>query len=157
MKLNTMLVPLDGSSLAESALSRALDLAGPDTTLVLLHAVEAPPFRGADALTADRHVVDEAEAYLAVQRERLLAAGAKKVEVSLWYGGSASAIVEAARACKADLIVMTTHGRSGLGRFILGSVTEAVLRGTTVPILVLRDSAAPLAAPPATEVEPRRA
>src|SRR3970282_457430 len=50
------------------------------------------------------------------------------------YGAPAGAIVEAARVQKADLITMSTHGRSGLGRLILGSVAEAVLRGTTTPL-----------------------
>ena len=51
-----------------------------------------------------------------------------------------SAIVEAAQLRGADLIVMSTHGRSGLGRLILGSVAEAVLRSTTTPILLVRAS-----------------
>jgi nucleotide-binding universal stress UspA family protein len=64
-----------------------------------------------------------------------------------WYGPPAASIVDAARLRGIDLIVMTTHGRSGLGRLILGSVAEAVLRGTTVPILVLRATDAPVEAP----------
>jgi nucleotide-binding universal stress UspA family protein len=56
--------------------------------------------------------------------------------------------VEAARLRGADLIVMTTHGRSGLGRLILGSVAESVLRGTTTPILLLRVPEAPVETPP---------
>ena len=69
----------------------------------------------------------------------------------------AQAIVEAAKYRKADLIVMSTHGRSGIGRLVLGSVAEKVLRATAVPILLLRPGAAPLDtsfedAPAATEV-----
>jgi hypothetical protein len=48
---------------------------------------------------------------------------------------------------KADMIVMTTHGRSGLSRLVFGSVAEAVLRGTRTPILLIRDAAAPLQLP----------
>jgi nucleotide-binding universal stress UspA family protein len=65
----------------------------------------------------------------------------------VWYGPAAAAIVEAAATLKADLIVMSTHGRSGLGRLILGSVTESVLRGTTVPILIVRPESAPVNVP----------
>ncbi len=50
---------------------------------------------------------------------------------------------------KVDLIVMSTHGRTGFGRLVFGSVAESVLRGTTVPILLLRPSAAPVELPPA--------
>ena len=56
-------------------------------------------------------------------------------------------VIEAAKLKKADLIVMSTHGRSGLGRLILGSVTESVLRGTTTPICVVRAPDAPIEAP----------
>ena len=55
--------------------------------------------------------------------------------------------MDAAQLRGADLIVMTTNGRSGVGRLILGSVTESVLRGTTTPILVLRPPDAPVQPP----------
>ena len=71
---------------------------------------------------------------------------------SVWYGPAAYAIVEAAGLHKVDLIAMTTHGRSGLGRLILGSVAESVLRGTTVPILLVRVAEAPVERPTADGV-----
>jgi nucleotide-binding universal stress UspA family protein len=73
-----------------------------------------------------------------------------KVETSVWYGPPAEAIIEAARVRAIDLIVMSSHGRSGLGRLVLGSVAETVLRGTTVPILLLRDREAPVTLPAVT-------
>ena len=69
------------------------------------------------------------------------------VETAVWYGTAASSIVEAAEAQRADLIVMTSHGRSGIGRLILGSVAESVLRGTSVPILLLRATSATVLPP----------
>ena len=81
---------------------------------------------------------------------RVRALGVKDVRTSTWYGEAASAIVDAAVFNHADLIVMTTHGRSGLGRLVMGSVAESVLRGTTMPILVLRDGGAPVQAPAGT-------
>ena len=71
----------------------------------------------------------------------------KNVRCSVWYGAPASAIVDAAALNHVDLIVMATHGRSGLGRVVMGSVAESVLRGTTTPILLLRDTQAPLEVP----------
>jgi nucleotide-binding universal stress UspA family protein len=62
----------------------------------------------------------------------------------VWYGPPADSIVDAARFRKADLIVMSTHGRSGLGRLVVGSVAETVLRSTTTPILLVRSQEAPV-------------
>ena len=151
MRFEKILVPLDGSALAESALARAVDLASADgATLMLVRAAEAHTLPGVDPTEAQVEVVQEAEEYLGAVAARLEREGLKKVETSVWYGPAASAIVEAARLRKADLVVMSTHGRSGLGRLILGSVAESVLRGTTVPILLLRAQEAPVEAPAGT-------
>jgi len=148
MNLGKILVPLDGSMLAEGALSNAVDLAERNgATISLLRAAEAFTRPGADAVEAQVTAVREAEEYLAAVVRRLTNRGIGRVETHVWYGPVAAAIVEAAAAQKADLIVMSTHGRSGLGRLVLGSVTESVLRGTTVPILVVRAEHAPLDAP----------
>ena len=148
MKIDKVLVPLDGSTLAEQALTKALDLVeGADPALLLLRAAEASTWPGVDPTEEQIRVVREAEQYLAAVQARLAAKGLRKVETSVWYGPPASAIVEAARVAHADLVVMTTHGRSGLGRLILGSVAEAVLRGTSTPILLLRADGAPVEPP----------
>ena len=148
MKVERILIPLDGSNLAEAAIPTALDLAnGRPATLLLLRAAEAHTLPGADPTDEQVAVVSEAEQYLAALVERLNARGITRLETSVWYGPAAAAIIEAARLKKADLIVMSTHGRSGLGRLILGSVTEAVLRGTTTPITVVRAPGAPLDMP----------
>ena len=147
MKLDKILVPLDGSALAESAIAKAMDLARGGSTLMLLRAAEAHTLPGVDPTEAQVEVVREAEEYLANVAARLKEQGIDSVETSVWYGPAASAIVDAARLRKADLIVMSTHGRSGLGRLILGSVAESVLRGTTTPILLLRVPGAPIEAP----------
>lgn len=145
MKARTILAPLDGSPLAEGALGRAAELAGAaGARLVLLRAVEASPLLGPDRVEVEVRLVQEAEAYLAEAAARARSLGAREVSTSVWYGAAPWAIAEAARANRADLIVMTSHGRSGLGRLILGSVAEAVLRSTTTPILLLRDTRAPV-------------
>jgi nucleotide-binding universal stress UspA family protein len=148
MKLDTILVPLDGSALAEAALPRALELAEVSgARVLLLRAAQASTLLGADPTEAQVKVVSEAEAYLAEVQQRLTGQGRVTVETSVWYGPAAYAIVEAARIRRVDQIVMTTHGRSGLGRLLLGSVAESVLRGTTTPILLLRAEGAPLQTP----------
>jgi nucleotide-binding universal stress UspA family protein len=149
MKLDTILIPLDGSKLAEQALTKALDAAqgAGEPTLFLLRAAEASAWAGIDATEEQVRVVGEAQEYLATVAAYLAGQGFRKVKTAVWYGAPASAIVEAAHVEKADLIVMTTHGRSGLGRLILGSVAEAVLRGTSTPILLLRADGAPVQSP----------
>jgi len=148
MKTERILVPLDGSMLAEAAIDAALDL-GRDTRpkLMLVRATEAHALPGADPTDEQVAVVHEAEQYLAAVAERLAKRGVKDVDTSVWYGPAAASIIEATKLKKADLIVMSTHGRSGLGRLILGSVTESVLHGTTAPICIVRAPGAPIEAP----------
>jgi nucleotide-binding universal stress UspA family protein len=117
MKLDRILVPLDGSALAESALSAAVELARPTgATLILVRSAEARVLPGGDPVAAQVGVVREAEAYLEGVAARLREQGTTTaVEPCVWYGPAVAGIVDAARICRVDLIVMTTHGRSGLG------------------------------------------
>jgi nucleotide-binding universal stress UspA family protein len=145
-----VLVSLDGSRFAEAAIETALGLIRGEasSTLVLLRAAEAHAFPGADPTDEQVEAIHEAEVYLSDLEERLRRRGITKVETGVWYGPAAHTIIQAARLKKADLIVMSTHGRSGLGRIILGSVTESVLRGTTIPVCVVRATGAPIEMPP---------
>lgn len=155
MNVRKILVPLDGSALAEAALTKAVDVVkeNPGASLVLLRAAEAPVLFGGDPIEAQVAVVREAEEYLHAVEARLETEGVASLETSVWYGPAAPAIIEAASVVKADLIVMSTHGRSGLGRLFLGSVAESVLRGTRTPILLLRPADAPVEAPVGTARE----
>jgi nucleotide-binding universal stress UspA family protein len=136
MKPKIVLVPLDGSRLAETVLEPAIGFARDGAKIVLLRAAEAPSTLS-DVVAAQVDAMREAEHYLGGVATRIRAAGASDVETSVWYGEPAEAIADAARHRKADLIVMSTHGRSGLGRLVLGSVAETVLRATSTPILLL--------------------
>lgn len=149
MEFKRILVPLDGSPLAETALTEAVDLAKrTGASLVLVRAAEAHTLTG-DPTDAQVTVVREAEEYLAAVKARIAVEGLARVETSVWYGSAADAIVEAAVFRNTDLIVMSTHGRTGLGRLVLGSVAESVLRATKTPILLLRPHGAPVATPAA--------
>jgi nucleotide-binding universal stress UspA family protein len=148
MKLDKILVPLDGSPVAERALATAVDLAGTlDARILLLRAAQAHTLPGVDPTEAEVKVVREAETYLDEAKARLATSGAGDVETAVWYGPAAVAIIEAAQFHHVSLIVMTTHGRTGIGRLILGSVAESVLRGTATPILILRPDGAGLERP----------
>jgi nucleotide-binding universal stress UspA family protein len=143
MNVGKILVPLDGSVLAEAALWQAMAIAE-GATLSLLRAAEAGPGPESDSPAQQVAALREAQRYLRTVVERLQQKGQSRVEANVWYGPPAAAIVEAARSQKADLIVMATHGRGGLGRLGLGTVAGAVLRGTRVPVLVVRPDAAPV-------------
>jgi nucleotide-binding universal stress UspA family protein len=148
MKLDKILVPLDGSPVAERALATAVDLAGTlDARILLLRAAQAHTLPGVDPTEAEVRVVREAETYLDQAKARLATSGVGEVETAVWYGPAAVAIIEAAQFHQVSLIVMTTHGRTGIGRLILGSVAESVLRGTATPILLLRPDGAGLERP----------
>jgi nucleotide-binding universal stress UspA family protein len=139
MKAERILVPLDGSALSETALPKALELLSdtPRATLILLRAVEATTLPGVDPTDAQVEVVQEAGSYLAAVADRLGEHGITRVVRSVWYSSPAKAIVEAARRRRANLIVMSTHGRRGLQRILRGSVAESVLRRTRTPILLV--------------------
>ncbi len=147
MKIARILVPLDGSALADTALSEVADLAvASSASVVVLRAVEMYSFPEANPMCADLDM-REAETYLATVEARLRLSGVRDVKRAVWYGPPAAAISKAARQHAVDLIVMTTHGRSGFGRILLGSVAEAVIRASTIPILVLHPPGAPVELP----------
>jgi nucleotide-binding universal stress UspA family protein len=147
MKLGKILVPLDGSALAEAAVWKAIEIGTPGTVLVLLQAVAVYRVPGTDPIEAQTRLVRYAGAYLDTIAAKAREAGVEEVETHVWYTPPAAGIIEAAEAQKVDLIVMSTHGRGGFGRLLLGSVTEAVLRGTRRPVLVLRPEEAPVELP----------
>lgn len=136
-----ILLPLDGSVLSETALPWAELLAERTAaSLVVLRAAMVRGFPGVDLTDAQVHAVQEAESYVEGVAARLRQRGFT-VDLALPYGIAGEAIVDAATRRSADLIVMATHGRSGLGRWIYGSVADAVLRSATVPIFLVRSGA----------------
>jgi nucleotide-binding universal stress UspA family protein len=110
MKFGKILVPLDGSILAEAALWQALEIAD-GGTISLLRAAEPDPVPAADSPAAQVAALREAQEYLRGMIKRLESNGMSRVEANVWYGSPAAAIVGAARTEKVDLIVMATHGR----------------------------------------------
>lgn len=148
--IERIMVPLDGSLLAEKALGFAEHLAGCfGAELLLMHAVtqvdmvsvmsmeELEHGLGAETQAALR---DEASAYLDGVVTRLKA-GLPRVSGTLLSGPAAGCIIEAADANDVDLVVMSTHGRTGFGRWIYGSITEKVLRSMPCSMLVIRPPA----------------
>jgi nucleotide-binding universal stress UspA family protein len=146
---NKVLVPLDGSALSERALEPAARLVKTGDaslvlarSLVLVHAV-IPEMAGEfgwllpeDPVEAEQ---EESESYLATIRARLQRDGLR-AQTHIEEGDEASVIVDTAMAEDVDLIVMSSHGRAGIVRWMLGSVTEKVLHSAPCPVLIVRSA-----------------
>ncbi len=76
--------------------------------------------------------------YLKAAAERLRAEGLSSVEERLLHGNAAAAILDLAQESPGAMVAMTTHGRSGIGRWVLGSVADRVVRHAGVPVLIIR-------------------
>ena len=138
-----VLVPLDGSEVSEGVLPFLTDIAGPlDMTIVLLRVLEPVPASVMEvggvvpAETLDDRRRDAAE-YLAPIATSLRARGIETTW-TIRVGPAEEEILAAAGAANVDLIAMSTHGRSGLGRLLFGSVAEQVLRRAEVPVFLMR-------------------
>jgi nucleotide-binding universal stress UspA family protein len=141
-----ILVPLDGSQLAERALGPALHLAQEDGTQVIL--VRVPlrmkmfiPAEGGYGLLFPEQADAEAEADALAYLKEVQAARVGRsfgLQVRLAEGDVAGALIDVAREEQVDLIVMSSHGYSGLTRWVLGSVAEKVLDAAPCPVLVIR-------------------
>jgi nucleotide-binding universal stress UspA family protein len=137
-KFERILVPLDGSECAEIVLPKVEKLATDlRASVALLRVAYAHSFPGADPTEAEVKVVREAEEYLRKIEERLKAKGFK-VDSHVRYGNDADEILDHAAQKDIDFIAMTTHGRSGVKRFLLGSVAEKMLRHSPKPIFLVR-------------------
>lgn len=153
--LSRILVPLDGSPLAEAVLSQVIELATlRKAEIVLLRVALAHTILGTDPVEAQVRVVEEAQAYLAKIETNLVTQGLA-VKSVVRYGRAADEILDHARTGGVEMIAMSTHGRGGVRRWVLGSVAETVVRHSPVPVLLVR-AAGPfvssLAAPSAAEV-----
>jgi len=138
-----VVVPLDGSPVAEGMWRFIVDIAGPlDLEVVLLRVIRilqpqvTETLRSALLESVEQSTADARE-YLAPLAEDLRARGVR-VRTEVRHGEPVDEIVDCAREAGADLIAMTTHGRSGLGRLLFGSVAEAVLRQAEIPVFLMR-------------------
>ncbi|WP_254768991.1 universal stress protein [Salinilacihabitans rarus] len=148
-----ILVPVDGSACATAALEYAAAVAADvGATVHVVHVVDPTP-EGDDRLAPDDLAAfDEAGAsLLETSVERAERAGAAAVAEAC-RGEPGPAILEQASERDADLIVVGTHGRSGIRRFFLGSVAEHVLRGADVPVVTVREGTAEAASWPPERV-----
>ncbi len=136
-----ILVPTDGSEAVESALAFAIDLArAHDATVRLLYVVNIAGYRTLPMETAWEGISDSlhADGEAAIERAVSKVPDDMDIETAVLEGSPSLAIVEHATATQCDLVVMGTHGRGGIDRLLLGSVTERVVRNASVPVLTVQ-------------------
>ncbi len=143
--IQTLIVPLDGSETSEKSLETATDLATRlEAKLLLIRVASSTmqmsmasewPAGYPDILTA---VEDASRGYLTLKVEELKHQGLHNIESLVLLGDAAANIVETAEQNPNSMIIMTSRGRAGLGRAILGSVADRVVTTSTAPVLLVR-------------------
>lgn len=148
MPWKTILVPHDFSASANHAAAIARDEAKVHGgTLVLLHAIDLPYQLGPDAvivpdatgapISVKQYAIQSAEAHLQDIADRLAKDGVTAIGV-IKVGSPVDEINRTIDEHKVDLVVMGTHGRTGIRHLVAGSVTERVVRSSRVPVLTIR-------------------
>jgi len=143
-----ILVPTDGSELADKALNTAIEFAKENqSSLIAMTVVEFPPHfllsegssvAPTDTLPMKKHLQQQAEQHVKKLVDIATAAGVPCQAVIAQGHNPAQEIVNAAADNQCDVIFMTSHGRSGLNKIFLGSETQKVLANSAIPVLVLR-------------------
>lgn len=143
-----ILCPVDFSEPSKLAFRAALDLAralgeGSGVTVLYVDAFEPPPYFTSGQTKKLAEGMERSRKAAKKKVEKFYAPIASQGEVfsvTVGQGTPARVILENAEKLKADMIVMGSHGRSGLSRFMMGSVTERVLAETGIPVLTARES-----------------
>ena len=147
--IKKILLPLDGSKLSETAIPHAATMAGwTESELVLTQVIQHVEVPSGSPATGITWHVGDYEIYLRSQADNYLGkiAGSlkdtvKNVTSTVLTGSPAEQIIDYSEKSGVDLIVMSSHGRSGVGRWFFGSVTEKILNGGDTPVLVIRQPA----------------
>lgn len=156
-EVGNLLVPLDGSPLAEQVLPHVATLGA--VLGAKVHLVRANPSKGEYHAYLGHYPMDasatvytgiyeefskeedaRAMEYLHGVKDRLRGMGITSVEESLLKGHAAEVIIDLAQEIPSCMVLMSSHGSAGIGRWILGSVADRVVRYTGVPVLIVRAS-----------------
>jgi nucleotide-binding universal stress UspA family protein len=144
---NTILVPLDGSKLAECVLPHVETLVKGSQTKRVIFARVIEPFHPptSDYIISDEQLKkvdkenkDYAEKYLKAIAGQAKYGSGVRVETTMLYGNVADSLAEFAKKNEADIIVIATHGRSGVSKWVWGGVADRILRSSCVPVLMVR-------------------
>ncbi len=144
-RLDTALLAVDGSELTDAAIAYARSLAAARVKVTVLRAVNPV----ADIMPI---AIPGAEGYVPIPHEDMVAAARAQLDAvvatfpagtatsAIVYGRPADAILDYAAQAGSDIIIMSTRGRSGFGRAVMGSVADSVVRTSKVPVVVVRPS-----------------
>lgn len=145
-RYHKIVVPVDGSGWAERAIPHAVDIARANNAeVILLHVFRPPAYEYTDqiALAGQEEQIDtvrqQVKQYLMSVREQHIEARVQWIEGI----GVAHLICDYINNEGIDLVIMSTHGRTGLARFLFGSVAAKVMEGVKVPVLLVRPNDAP--------------
>ena len=135
----TLLVPLDGSALAEQSLGQAAAIARATGAAIEVVTVHQPPAHdGYGDPPRDERLWNDEHRYLETVALELAAGGSIRVSHSILSGDPEEMIARRAADIEADLIVITSHGRTGFSRTWFGSVADGLVRRGPAPVLILR-------------------
>jgi nucleotide-binding universal stress UspA family protein len=140
-----ILVPVDGSGWAQRAIPHAIDIARSNNSeLILLHVFRPPAIEYADQL-ALAHQAEQMDEMRAQVKQYLTGLASElrdesiPVKIQMLEGpGVAALILDYIKAQEIDLVVMSTHGRTGLAKLLMGSIANEVMHGADVPVLLVR-------------------
>jgi nucleotide-binding universal stress UspA family protein len=150
-KLSTVILPLDGSHLAEKIFPQVVYLANRLKLEVVLIRTYALPTTGYFMATGvsppdigrmGAKIKEEVTSYLQAKVEQLQAEGIEKASFLAVEGNGPEEIIDLAQRTSDSLVAMSTHGRSGMGRWVMGSVTDRVVCYCGDPVLVIRPAGA---------------
>lgn len=138
LKRKSVLIPIDFSDLSYGALDPAKELVDDVSALKLIHVLA--PLHPADPAAMWDTLSDEdrKQKVRSFARDKLGEMGYDDIHIEVVIGDTTSKIVDYAQEIDADLIVMPSHGRKGVSRFLIGSVAEQVVRLSHCPVLILK-------------------
>jgi universal stress protein A len=141
-KLKKIIVPVDFSPCSLKALQYAAPFAKQfGAELILVHVIEPyvpVPEMGVDAALIENQLRDEAKAQIEKLRQSVDSELAPTAEVRT--GSPWMEVVDSAKKLDADLIIISTHGRTGLAHLFMGSIAERIVRHASCPVLVVREN-----------------
>ncbi len=138
LKKKSVLIPIDFSELSYEAIAPAKEFVDTETALTLIHVLT--PLHPADP-AAMWNTLDNEQRKQKVTTfltEKLSEMGYRDVKIKVTIGDPSTEIIDCAESINADLIVMPSHGRKGVSRFLVGSVAERVVRLSPCPVLILK-------------------
>ncbi len=151
MPVRRIVVPVDFSTSSVKALEKALEYFAPHRPeIILIHVIE-PMSYAVPRFIPEPTVLLEEQRRIASRELTRLQARLKqrriRARAEIHFGIVHQTIIDFARRMRADLIVISTHGRTGLGHLVMGSVAERVVRGAACPVLTVRTMPAPAPRP----------